>query len=304
MSEYEKENEEEYEINENEKEISKISIDKITNKNPIENDDNENEKSNLGNIETNGNENIDNEKEMQNEEENEDEEGDKAKKIDGYEIRNNTLIISMSNMTEKLNQELKKIFYVTTLKEESPYLYTTYSNQEEENKKEKEKPKNKLVPPPPEEEEEEPVVVHNDYIKIYKKNAVPYEKRTSQHKINKIIIQDCSFNNESLENLKDFFTMLSYYPDLLKIAIYHNDMDNDFTGWKFFRQLFRENFNIRWVSFKGASLNDQIFADIIMGMTLKRIRYLNLSKNRISNKGLYFFIFFWVFNSLIKDYIS
>lgn len=122
----------------------------------------------------------------------------------------------------------------------------------------------------------------------YIKNAVPYEKRTSQHKINKIIIQDCSFNNESLENLKDFFTMLSYYPDLLKIAIYHNDMDNDFTGWKFFRQLFRENFNIRWVSFKGASLNDQIFADIIMGMTLKRIRYLNLSKNRISNKGLYF----------------
>jgi hypothetical protein len=81
----------------------------------------------MGKIETNGNENIENEKEMQKEEENEDEERDKAKKIDGYEIRNNTLIISMSNMTEKLNQELKKVFYVTTLKEESPYLYTTYS---------------------------------------------------------------------------------------------------------------------------------------------------------------------------------
>jgi len=289
MSEYEKENEEEYEINENEKEISKISIDKMTNKNPNINYDNENENNDFGNIENNENENIDNEKELQNEEEKEDEEDDKSKKIDGYEIRNNTLIISMSNMTEQLNQELKKIFYVTTLKEESPYLYTTYLNQEEENKKEKEKekPKNKLVPPPSD-EEEEPVVAHNDYIKIYKKNAVPYEKRTSQHKINKIIIKDCSFNNESLGNLKDFFTMLSYYPDLLKIAIYHNDMDNDFTGWKFFRQLFRENFNIRWVSFKGANLNDQIFADIIMGMTLKRIRYLNLSKNRITNKGLYF----------------
>ena len=289
MSDYEKENEEEYEINGNEKEISKISIDKITNKNPNENDENEHENSNFRNLETNANENKENQKENEEENEDEDEEGDKINKIDGYEIRNNTLIITMSAMTEKLNQELKKLFYITTLKDESPYLFTTYLNQEEENKKEKEKekPKNKLVPPPPD-EEEEPAVVHNDYIKIYKKNAVPYEKRTSQHKINKIIIKDCSFSNESLEYLKDFFTMLSYYPDLLKVAIYHNDMVKDFTGWKFFRQLFRENFNIRWVSFKGASLNDQIFADIIMGMTLKRIRYLNLSKNRITNKGLYF----------------
>ena len=82
--------------------------------------------------------------------------------------------------------------------------------------------------------------------------------------------------------------MLIYYPNLTKIAIYQNNMSKDFYGWKFFKQLLRENFNIRWVSFKGANLNDKLFEGIILGMTLKRIRYLNLSKNRITNKGLYF----------------
>jgi hypothetical protein len=65
--------------------------------------------------------------------------------------------------------------------------------------------------------------------------------------------------------------MLIYYPNLTKIAIYQNIMSKDFSGWKFFKQLLRENFNIRWVSFKGANLNDKLFEGIILGMTLKRI---------------------------------
>jgi hypothetical protein len=65
-------------------------------------------------------------------------------------------------------------------------------------------------------------------------------------------------------------------------------VSNDYIGWKFIKQLVRENFNIRWVSFKDANFNDSLFEGIIMGMSLKRIRYLNLSKNKITNKGLYF----------------
>jgi hypothetical protein len=91
-----------------------------------------------------------------------------------------------------------------------------------------------------------------------------------------------------MHNLKDFFTMLFFYPNLKKIAIYENETKLEFPGWKYLKQLLKENFNIRWVSFKGANLNDTLFEDIILGMTLKRIRYLNLSRNRITNKGLYF----------------
>ena len=40
--------------------------------------------------------------------------------------------------------------------------------------------------------------------------------------------------------------------------------------------------------FKDANLNEQLFEGVILGMTLKRIRYLNLRRNKITNKGLYF----------------
>lgn len=81
--------------------------------------------------------------------------------------------------------------------------------------------------------------------------------------------------------------MLSKY-NFLKLAIYKNNVSSDFMGWKFFRQLLKENFNLRWVSFKSAGFNDKIFEEIISGMTLKRIRYLNISTNKITNKGMYF----------------
>jgi hypothetical protein len=80
--------------------------------------------------------------------------------------------------------------------------------------------------------------------------------------------------------------MLSRYK-FLKLAIYKNNISPDFIGWKFLRQLLKENFNLRWVSFKNAGFNDKIFEEVISGMTLKRIRYLNISRNKITNKGMY-----------------
>ena len=243
-------------------------------------------------IETNANENIINERKdkekdkiIKNEIKLEKDEDNDEEHIDinkGYHIKGNCLIISMAEMTDEIKKELKKLLFATILKDDSPYIYKPFYNSEE-NKKHSNKRKKEEIKENKEKENE-----INDYIQIYKKNGIPYEKRTSYQKILKIIFKDCSFNKESLYNLKDFFMMLSYYKNLFKISIYKNNMSYDFSGWKYFKQLVRENFNIRWVSFKGANLNDKLFESIIMGMTLKRIRYLNLSKNKITNKGLYF----------------
>ena len=285
-SEYVKDEEEfEYEYNEKEHDISKLSIDKMINKKKASQPPN-----NMQYIETNANENIINEKKdkdkiIKNEiklEKDEDNDEDNIDINKGYHIKGNCLTISMAEMTDEIKKELKKLLFATILKDDSPYIYKPFYNSEE-NKKHSNKRKKEEIKENKEKENE-----INDYIQIYKKNGIPYEKRTSYQKILKIIFKDCSFNKESLYNLKDFFMMLSYYKNLFKISIYKNNMSYDFSGWKYFKQLVRENFNIRWVSFKGANLNDKLFESIIMGMTLKRIRYLNLSKNKITNKGLYF----------------
>ena len=312
ISEYEKEEKEEfeYEFNEkeNEREISKLSIDKIINK-KID------KKKEIEYIETNANENNLNESknskkinEVINENDNSNNNDDEViiENLKGYEVRGNCLILSMHEMTSEIKKELKNFFFVSTSKDDSPYLYKQFYNLEEDKDKDIKKPKNKNLLKEDDKEKEkknengnenlkdenkekdEEDNNYNDYIQIYKKHAIPYEKRTLFNKINKIIFKDCNFNKDSLCNLKDFFVMLSYYRNLTKICIYDNNISKEFNGWKFFRQLLRENFNIRWVSFKGANLNDELFEGIILGMTLKRIRYLNLSRNKITNKGLYF----------------
>ena len=126
----------------------------------------------------------------------------------------------------------------------------------------------------------------NDYILINKRNGIPYERKICLNTIKKIIFKNCSFSSNSIIYLKQFFVMLSKYK-FLKLAIYKNNISTDFIGWKFLRQLLRENFNLRWVSFKNAGFNDKIFEEVLSGMTLKRIRYLNISRNKITNKGMY-----------------
>ena len=81
--------------------------------------------------------------------------------------------------------------------------------------------------------------------------------------------------------------MLTKYR-FLKLAIYKNNASTDFIGLKFFKHILKENFNLRWISFRNAGFNDNIFEEIISGMILKRIRYLNISRNKITNKGMYF----------------
>ena len=267
-----------YEYNEDEKDISKLSIEKMINKKVEYSKNNE-----IEYIETNANENNLNANEGKKEEKLNYDIPENKIKGEGYEVRGNCLIISMTEMCEDSLRDLKRLFFVQKLSDEWPYIYLPFYNEEEKSKMNKNKNKSDFVK---EKEDEEQEI--NDYIQIFKKDAVPFEKRTLFDKIKKIIFQDCNFNKRPMHNLKDFFTMLFFYPNLKKIAVYENETKLEFPGWKYLKQLLKENFNIRWVSFKGANLNDTLFEDIILGMTLKRIRYLNLSRNRITNKGLYF----------------
>jgi len=197
-----------------------------------------------------------------------------------YEIQDDNLIISASEMTPEINRELEKILFNTSLNEETPFDYLNYYS-EENNKKPKKRRRRENRDNDYQDEE------YNDYILINKKNGIPYEKKKCLNKIKKVIFKNCSFSSNSIFYLKHFIIMLSKY-NFLKLAIYKNNVSSDFMGWKFFRQLLKENFSLRWVSFKCAGFNDKIFEEIISGMTLKRIRYLNISTNKITNKGMYF----------------
>ena len=201
-----------------------------------------------------------------------------------YEIHDDTLIISTSEITPEINRELEKILFNTSIKEESPFDYIGYLNEETSKKPKKRKRKEISDNLQNKNDGDED---YNDYILIYKKNGIPYEKKICLNQIKKIIFKNCSFSTNSIFYLKQFVKMISKY-NLLKLAIYKNNVSSDFTGWKFFRQILKENFSLRWVSFRNAGFNDKIFEDLISGMTLKRIRYLNISRNRITNKGMYF----------------
>ena len=198
-----------------------------------------------------------------------------------YEIDGDSLTISGVEITPEINRELEKILYNTTTRDENPFDYVNFYN-EQNNKKSKKRRRreNRDNNNHPDEED------YNDYILINKKNGIPYERRLSLNTIKKIIFKNCSFSLNSIIYLKQFFSMLSKYK-FLKLAVHKNNIPTDFMGWKYLRQLLRENFNLRWVSFKNAGFNDKIFESVLSGMTLKRIRYLNISRNRITNKGMY-----------------
>ena len=57
---------------------------------------------------------------------------------------------------------------------------------------------------------------YNDYIIIFKKNGIPYEKKICLNAIKKVIFKNCSFSSNSIFYLKQFVIMLSRYQNYLK----------------------------------------------------------------------------------------
>ena len=279
----EKKEGEEAQENENVEENNNDNNDNDINEKEIElnNNNNSNTKENteVKNFQSTKNEEIN--ENIQEEENNESTDEEKP-----YEIIDDTLIISASEITDDTLKILEKNFFVTGANEQPPYQSIGYWELEPSKKTKKRKRKEmteELINRNQEEDEE-----YSDYILINKNNGIPYEKKICLNKIKKIIFKKCSFSNSfNLYNLKRLIIMLTKFK-FLKLSIYKNHITSDFIGWKFFRQILKENFSIRWVSFRDAGFNDTIFEQIISGMTLKRIRYLNISKNNITNKGLYF----------------
>ena len=253
----------------NEKEIE-------LNTNNMNTKENTETKNNIKNEEENENINI-------NEEENNEEIEEEEKP---YEIINDTLIISASEITPETLKALEKNFFVSGTSDISPVEGVGYMNIEstKKSKKKRRKEITEYLMNRPNEEEED----YNDYILINKNNGIPYEKKLCLNQIKKIIFKKCSFSNSSsIIYFKQLVIMLTKFK-FLKLCIYKNNISPDFSGWKYFRQILKENFSLRWVSFRDAGFTDKIFEQIISGMTLKRIRYLNISKNNITNKGMYF----------------
>ena len=204
-----------------------------------------------------------------------------------YELINDTLIISSSEITQENLKFFEKNFFVTGVGDTPPYHGLGYWH-EEQNKKSKKKKRKEITEELLNRNQEELEEEYNDYILINKNDGIPYEKKMCLNTIKKIVFKKCSFSEtSSIINLKQLMLMLTKFK-FLKLSICKNNIKSDFSGWKYFRQILKENFSLRWVSFRDAGFNDKIFEQIISGMTLKRIRYLNISRNNITNKGMYF----------------
>ena len=245
-----------------------------------------------------------------------------------YEIKDQCLIISTNKLTKEINSELFKILFIDkdennnneggaddnvnkkpSLLYESSFDHVNYYCEDKKKKKKLNKSQSILQQIRNDTSkkfslkecmERDDKKANNDYIIIFNKYREPFDKKKSSHKINKIYFKNCKFNIDSIYYLKEFISMLVKYDDLKKIYFSNNETDMNFIGWKFLKQLFRENFNIRWVSFKNSNLNDNVLEIIISSMLLKRIRYLNLSNNNITNKSMYILNKFLIKNQTLS----
>ena len=235
-----------------------------------------------------------------------------------YEIRDKCLIIKENRFTPEINRELEQLFFEKTYGDESsknnnysPYDHIEYIyiperkriyrrsrimiqsiksvnliNAEYLSNIDKNNDGNSKV---------------KDYIIIHNRFKVPFELRESNNRINKILFLVSEFGSDSQYYLKEFMDMLSNYKNLIQININKSpNLSSGFVGWKFFKKLFSENFNIRWVSLKDSLLGDRETGIIISSMILKRIRYLNISNNNISNKAMYYLSKFLIKNQTLS----
>ena len=213
-----------------------------------------------------------------------------------YEITSKTLVIKTYNFTQELNQELEHIFFesnfnITTDKNSySPYEHLIYNISDDKKKGKKINHNNHSN--------------KNNYIIIHNKNRIPFEQRKCRDNINKIIFDIKEFNIESTYYLKEFIDMIINYKNLTQIKFGQNlnnsSIPNNLIFWKYLKKLFRENFNIRWVSLTSSSLDDNIIDIFLSSLLMKRIRYLNLSKNNLENKAMYFLNKFLIKNQTLS----
>ena len=235
-------------------------------------------------------------------------EDNQKKGILPYEIKDNCLIISTNKLTKEINSEIQNILFnndnnnINSINESSFDHINFYNEEKKKVRKQRQsiilenikfESGNRLSLKEFEKDDKK----SNDYIIIFNKNRIPFDKKISLHKINKIYFINCKFNIDSIYFLKELISMLVNYEDLKKICFSKND--TNIIGWKFLKQLFRENFNIRWINFNNSNLIDNNFEIIISSLLLKRIRYLNFANNNITNKSMYLLNTFLIKNQTL-----
>ena len=163
---------------------------------------------------------------------------------------------------------------------------------DEEKKKEEEK------------KEEEKKEEEMGKIKVFLNKGIPFDQREQNNSIKKVGLKFTDFiqNIESNFYLKEALIMLTPYKSLQKFSFYLSQMKepNKFKGWKYLQKLFLDNFSIRWVSFRNSSLTDNALRIILDGLCIRRVRYLDLSHNKLTDSGMYILCKFLIKNQTLQ----
>ena len=236
-----------------------------------------------------------------------------------YEIIEKCLILNTLNFTKELNKELEKLFFESNLDERdtenyTPFDHIIFSNFKEEGKKSKSNSKifdniNTIANNLEKFKEKENINtnhINSNFIIIHNRYKKPFEQRKCKNDINKIYFKgnDLKINNESVYYLKEFVEMVICYKNLNQIKFDKGMNDSlsykNLIFWKYLKKLFQENFNIRWISLKQSDLDDNIMEIFLSSLLMKRIRYLNISNNQITNKSMYFLNKFLIKNQTLS----
>ena len=236
-----------------------------------------------------------------------------------YEIIEKCLILNTLNFTKELNKELEKLFFESNLDERdtenyTPFDHIIFSNFKEEGKKSKSNSKifdniNTIANNLEKFKEKENINtnhINSNFIIIHNRYKKPFEQRKCKNDINKIYFKgnDLKINNESVYYLKEFVEMVICYKNLIQIKFDKGLNDSlsykNLIFWKYLKKLFQENFNIRWISLKQSDLDDNIMEIFLSSLLMKRIRYLNISNNQITNKSMYFLNKFLIKNQTLS----
>ena len=236
-----------------------------------------------------------------------------------YEIIEKCLILNTLNFTKELNKELEKLFFESNLDERdtenyTPFDHIIFSNFKEEGKKSKSNSKifdniNTIANNLEKFKEKENINtnhINSNFIIIHNRYKKPFEQRKCKNDINKIYFKgnDLKINNESVYYLKEFVEMVICYKNLIQIKFDKGMNDSlsykNLIFWKYLKKLFQENFNIRWISLKQTDLDDNIMEIFLSSLLMKRIRYLNISNNQITNKSMYFLNKFLIKNQTLS----
>ena len=243
--------------------------------------------------------------------------------LSAYEIKDKCLIIKQNKFCPEVNRELEELFFEGTTEEDkiskdgySPYDHIDYAPPIERKKNRKgtktmfqnikEANVNSINSNFLSNIDKENNYSLKDknlrnYIIIHNRFKVPFELRTNKNVINKLILIMNEFETDSVFYFKEFIDMITNYKNLKQIKIIQNqNLSNNFCGWKYLKKLFLENYNIRWVSLKNGQIDDKVADIIISSMILKRIRYLNLSNNKITNKAMYYLKQFLIKNQTLS----